>query len=339
MFRPTLVALALATQIVVVPAVRAESSLEQAVALWLQGNDMQALPMLAELAAEGDVEARLLLGRIETSDLGPSPYRQSLGPEQSRELFRQKDWSAFGLPWLTVEARAGNELARALLQSKRPEPDLDLIAKLNAFGEHQATDYPTRIIALYGDADMRETLLADDQVMSDLKPYLTYLSETPEPRGDGLAALRHIQPDPIDASSDQALGMAGLLALGLGYGDVSSDNPWRPAVEDWLMNSASTRPIAQLCTELCADEAPDCAFAFLALSGGYFEAIRIDSPLETVIPQAEFLDSPRARLMVLRRAVLARTETNLEWLSETEPAAELSACAINLIGDERQAYK
>ncbi len=339
MVKSIFVALTLAAQIAITSVARAESSLSQAVELWLQGDDEQALPMLAELAAEGDVEARLLLGRIETSDLGPSPYRHSLGPKQSRKLFRKKDWSAFGQSWLTVEARAGNELAQILLQAKHPNPDLDLIAKLNALGEHQATDYPTRIVALYGNATMRETLLANDQVMQALKPYLAYLSQTPEPRGDGLAALRHIQLDPVDASSDQALGMAGLLALGLGYGDISPDNPWRQSVENWLMSSEATHPIAQLCNQHCADDAPACAFAFLALTGGYFEVIRIDSPLETVIPQNEFLDSPRARLMVLRRAALARTETNLEWLSETEPAANLSACAIKLVNDERQAYE
>ncbi|WP_319545577.1 hypothetical protein [Ruegeria conchae] len=339
MVKSIFVALTVATQIAITPVARADSSLGEAVELWLQGDDEQALPMLAELAAEGDVEARLLLGRIEASDLGPSPYRQSLGPKQSRKLFRQKDWSAFGQSWLMVEARAGNELAQTLLQAKHPNPDLDLIAKLNALGEHQATDYPTRIVALYGNASMRETLQANDQVMQALKPYLAYLSQTPEPRGDGLAALRHIQPDPVDASSDQALGMAGLLALGLGYGDISPDNPWRQSVENWLMSSEATHPIAQLCNQQCADDAPACAFAFLALTGGYFEVIRIDSPLETVIPQNEFLDSPRARLMVLRRAALARTETNLEWLSETEPAANLSACAIKLVNDERQAYE
>ncbi|MEX0306375.1 MAG: hypothetical protein AB3N12_03210 [Ruegeria sp.] len=339
MIRPFLAVFILAAQVAFALSVRADTPLEQAVALWLQGDDMQALPMLSELAAEGDVEARLLLGRIETSDLGPSPYRQSLEPAQSRELFRQKGWSAFGQSWLMVEARAGNELAQALLHAKRPEPNPDLITQLNALGEHQATDYPTRIIALYGDRDMRGKLLSDDQVMQDLKPYLTYLSKKPEPRGDGLAALRHIQTDTVEASSDQALGMAGLLALGLGFGDISKGNPWRPAVENWLMSSEATRPIAQLCIEQCGDEAQACAFAFLALSGGYFEVIRTDSPLETVIPQNEFLNSPRARLMVLRRAALARTETNLDWLSETAPAAELSACAIDLIKKERQAYK
>lgn len=320
------------------PFAHADTPVERAVALWLDGDDAQALPLLAELAAGGDVQARLLLARIETSDLGPSPFRQALEPAQSRELFRQKDWSAFGRSWLKTEAEDGNLLAQSLLAAKRPKPDPDLIARLNALGEHQATDYPTRIVALYGDADMRAGLLANPDLMQDLKPYLTYLSVDPEPRGDGLAALRHIQPDPVDASSDQAMAMAGVLALGLGYGDLSPENPWRPAVENWLMTSPATRPIAQLCNAQCGDKAPACAFAFLALSGGYFEVIRVDSPLETVIPQDQFLDSPRARLMVLRRAALARTETNEDWLANSPSAAHLSACAIDLIRAERQAY-
>lgn len=330
--------LAIAMLAITVPAARADTSLERAVALWLDGDDAQALPMLAELAVDGDADARLLLGRIETADLGPSPFRQSLEPAQSRALFRQKDWNAFGRSWLTAEAEGGNPLAQALLAAKRPNPDLDLIDRLNALGEHQATDYPTRIVALYGDPEMRAGLLANPRLMQDLKPYLTYLSIEPEPRGDGLAALRHIQPDPVDAGSDPALGMAGLLALGLGYGDLSPKNPWRPAVENWLMTSEATRPIAQLCSERCGDDAPACAFAFLALFGGYFEVIRIDSPLESVIPQDQFLDSPRARLMALRRVALARTETNLEWLADSAPANQLSACAIDLIRMERQTY-
>lgn len=320
------------------PAAQA-ASLEEAVELWLQGDDEQSLPMLAELAEDGHTDARLLLARIETADLGPSPFRQSLSPEDSRKLFRQSDFNIFGRSWLAVEAKAGNERAQALLRSNFPEPDPDLIAQLNRLGEHEATGHPTRIVALYGDQAMRDALLADDRVQADLKPYLAYLSGTPEPRGDGLAALRHIQPDEVTVGSPGALGMAGMLALGLGYGDASLDNPWRPAVEDWLMSAASTKPIADLCTQHCAAEAPACAFAFMALSGGYFEAIRFDSPLEAVIPQAQFLDSPRARLMVLRRAVLARTETNQDWLANSPGLSRLSSCAADLVEEERALYR
>jgi len=316
----------------------ADQRLQTAVELWLQGDDAQSLPILADLAKEGNSDARLLLARIETTDLGPSPFRKSLDRAAARELFRYADVSTFGKSWLFVEAQAGNELAQALLKAKTADPDLELIKRLNRLGEHQATDRPTRIVALYGTQEMRDRLSADDEVMADLRPYLAYLSGQPEPRGDGLAALRHIQPNAVDAMQPDALGMAGMLALGLGYGDASPNNVWRSAVESWLMTADATKPIADFCSRQCPDQTSACAFAFLAVSGGYFEAIRTDSPLEAVIPQDRFLDSPRARLMVLRRAALARTETNLEWLADSPELADISSCAADVIRAERSKY-
>lgn len=339
MFNRAIMAVAVTTCLAGAPAATADQPLQEAVDLWLQGDDQESLPKLAELAAEGNPEARLLLARIETNDLGPSPYRQSLDRAQSRALFRYADVSTFGRSWLFVEAQTGNALAQALLKAKEAEPDLALIDQLNRLGEHQATDRPTRIVALYGDQDQRDALAADEAVMEELLPYLSYLSGTPEQRGDGLAALRHIQPEPVDASTPEALGMAGMLALGLGYGDAASENAWRPAVENWLMSDSSTKPIADLCSEHCSAQVGACAFAFMAVSGGYYETIRYDSPLETVIPQDQFLDSPRARLMVLRRAALARTETNLEWLADSQELAEISSCAADLIQSERSKYR
>ena len=204
------------------------------------------------------------------------------------------------------------------------------------------TNYGARIVALYGTAGQKQALLADDQMLDELRPYVQYLSGVPEARGDGLAALRHIAPgksDMVHADDAETLGMAGVLALGFGFGDHDPANRWRADVETWLLSAPAVRPIANLCTTQCASEAGACAFAFMALSGGYFEAIRFDSPLEGVIPQAAFQDSPRARLMVLRRAVLARTETNVQWLAEPEAVRPISACAAQLIADERAKYK
>lgn len=330
-----------ALAVAVPPAAQAGSRLDEAVDLWLQGDDENSLPLLSELAAEGSADARLLLGRIETSDLGPSPYRQSLTRAQSRALFRMTDGSPFGRSWLWVEAKAGNTLAQALLQSNQPAPNPALITKLNRLGEHQATDHPTRIAALYGTQDMRDGLLSEQGMQADLQPYLRYLSGTPEPRGDGLAALRHIVPeaaDEVDAGSQEALGMAGILALGLGFGDISPVNRWRPQVESWLMSAPAAKPVSSLCNTHCPDAAPACAFAFLALSGGYYETVRFDSPLEKLIPQDRFVNSPRARIMVLRKAVLARTETNLGWLADDTGVSAISACANQLIKEERRKY-
>ncbi|WP_299844951.1 hypothetical protein [uncultured Roseovarius sp.] len=322
---------------------QAQSTLERATEYWLKGRDQKSLIMLAELARAGNADARLLLGRIETTDLGPSPFRMSLSKDETRALFRDiSEHTLFGKTWISVEAALGNEYAHAFLRAAQPVPRLGLIERLNRLQEYQAADHPTRIVALYGNQSMRDKLRASEFLMSDLEPYLDYLSGTPEPRGDGLAVLRHIAPDlraSVSADDAETLGMAGILSLGYGYGDHSSGNRWRAPVESWLLSSPSTKPIADLCAVECGGAKANCAFAFLALSGGYFEAIRVDSPFEKLIPQAQFVSSHRARIMVLRRAALARSETNLTWLADHKQIAEISECAADLIINERQKYQ
>ncbi len=319
-----------------------DEKLQDAIETWLSGNDVASLPQLSTLAASGNTSARLLLGRIETEDLGASPYLMSLNLGQRKALFRRATHSAFGESWLSFEAKSGNELAQALLDANRPEANLEVIRSLTEFGEHQATDHAVRILALYGTEEEKTDLLNSPALLPELKPYLEYLSGTPEPRGDGLAALRHMAPqkqDRVKPDDPDSIGMAGFLALGLGFGDHSEANTWRPVVEDWLMTDRAVRPIASLCRARCPNAAPQCAFAFLGLSGGYFEAIRYDSPLEALIPQQRYVDSPRARLTVLRRSVRARTETNLQWLSELPELAQISQCAVDTIQGERAKYE
>ena len=319
----------------------ANEPLEQAIELWLEGDDIYSLSIMANLARDGNADARLLLARIETTELGPSPFRQSLRPEQSKHLFRAPGNGDIAKTWLSVEADLSNPLAQALRTAAQPEPNLALIKQLADMGEYQATDHPTRILALYGTTEEKAELLAAPELLPDLKPYIAYLLDQPEPRGDGLAALRHMTGQDIseiNAETPGALGMAELLALGYGYGDHGDDNPFRPAVESWVMSATSTLPIRSLCDEQCGEEAHQCAFAFMALSGGFYEAIRYDSPLETLIPQDRFLPSPRAQMMVLRRTAMARAETNLKWLGEAEEVAEMSQCAAEMVVAQRAQY-
>ena len=313
-----------------------------AVELWTSGNDRESLAALAKLARDGSSEARMLLARIDVMDKGPSPYRLSLSKEESRKLFKSNENDGvFRRSWLAVEADADNIKAIALLKSRMPTVDINLIKTLHDLGETEATDHPTRILALYGNQEVKRSLLDSDYLLPELRPYLAYLTEDPEPRGDGMAALRSIIPDLADEISSEdtdALGMAGILALGYGYGDIKWTNKWRQPVANWLLQSPSTRPIANLCKAECPDEVSDCVFAVMALTGGYYEVIRLDTPLQSTISQDQFISSPRAQLMALRRAALTRSETNSE-LANVDDIASMSVCAANRIDLERKKYQ
>ena len=169
-----------------------------------------------------------------------------------------------------------------------------------------------------------------------MKPRQVMRSEaldTPEKHADGLAALRHIATENIedvDENQSDAMEMAGTLALGYGYGSLNPNNKWYDQVAKWVLEAPSTMPMAQFCKQACQGEVPSCAMTLFALTGGYFEAIRLDTPLETVIPQKQFLESHRARQMTVRRAVFTRAETNAELASIAE-IAKHSRCLANSI--------
>ncbi len=310
------------------------------VTAWLSGNDEKSLTTLSELAQNGHRQARLLLARIETLDRGPSTFRLGLSRDEARQLFRQtKLGDTFSKSWLRVLAEEeGDTLAKLLLAANRAEVSPDLIVALTEAGEIQATDRPTRIAALYGSDELRAALLEDGAVLDELRPYVEYLAGPSRPRGDGLAALAHIlnvDVATLDSDDTDTREMAGLLALGWGFGKVSPLNAHYDTVADWVLTAEATRPIASLCSAECVDGERACAMTMLALSGGYFEIIRLDSPLEEVIPQGKFLASPRARVMALRRAALARAETG-GLLASVADIAEVSACAAGMIEAERQ---
>lgn len=317
-----------------------DAEFKAAVALWLAGDDEASLPALAVLATAGHGQARLLLARIETMDRGLSPFRSRLSRQESLTLFRKTEGEGkFGRSWLTVESENGNNLAMLLRRSRAAQVDPQLISALKAAGEHEAADHATRILALYGTAQQKRDMLTSDALLEDLRPYIRYLLATTEPRSDGLEALRHIVGDGAGVSIDDAetYDMAESLALGFWYGSFSSPNRWREPVFRFMQSSASMKPIVSQCSRRCSDQAQACSLTLMALIGGYYEAVRMDSPLESAIPQQTFLASPRAQLMTLRRAALMKTEEGTAT-ADLASIARHSICLADLIRDARKKY-
>ena len=316
---------------------------ETAIEDWLRGDDRASLPALADLAAEGHSLARILLAQIEVKDRGHSPFRAGLKPSEARALFRRDaGYGGFSQTWLSVASKAGDPLAQALIASRLPRPAPGLITTLHRLGEHQASGGPIRSVGLYG-TDLEMKVLAESDVMLDeLRPYLVHHTGAQTMHGAGIEALRHIAPFAAEMMQDDdpaTRDMGALLELGFAGGGTDPANPWRGVVEDWVLTAPATQPIAALCRKRCSDDVTRCGFAMLALSGGYYEVIRLDTPLETVIAQDRFLASPRARVMSLRRAALAKGPNRRDWLASDDELAEISTCAADLIAETRIAYE
>ena len=309
-----------------------------AIEIWLDGSDRDSLPVLADLAAKGNTAARLFLSRIEREDRASSRFLDNLGPSGRRNLFRAAiEQKRMKPSWMQVLAKNGNPLASALMDAAAPTPNIDAIRKLRSMGEFQATDHPLRIVGFNGTQAERDEVISEGLVLPELVPYLLYHHETPEPQGDGLAALRHILGDKapvLDGHDPDTLDMARLLGVGFGYTSLSPTNKWRRPVEQWLLSSPDMRPVADLCRQTCPSDPGGCAITIAALTAGYFEMIRMDSPLESVVPQDRFLKSARARRWTLRRAAFTAWEKTARPFP-IEEIANYDRCVATMIKNER----
>ncbi len=315
--------------------------MQRAIDLWLSGDDQESLAQLSRLAREGNVAARLLLAGIESTDRAPSEYVLLLPREERLRLFRKtRSETPFFTSWLQVEADRGNALAVALNQSSSPHVDLQTIRNLIDAGETQATQHLIKIASLYGTPEIHDEMIRDHLVIPELLPlHLGYI-DPPQRQGDGAEALRHIASRFSDSAAEvviddpQTRSAIMFLVWGTPYGEVADTNRWRPVIERWILESPEARPISNLCTSQCPDQSGRCAITMMSLLGGYFELIRFDSPLESLIPQDQFLDSARASTMVLRSAAQRRADHGGELLSLSR-IAQHSSCLVEAIAAHR----
>lgn len=319
----------------------AHPELNRAIDLWLDGDDRDSLAQLSRLAREGNVAARLLLAGIESTDRAPSEYLLLLPREERLRLFRTaRPGTPFFSSWLQVEAKRGNTLAGALNRASSPHVDLETIRSLINAGEAQATEHLIKIASLYGTAEIHDEMIRDHLVIPELLPLYRGYIDPPQRQGEGAEALRYITSRFADASGEIAIddpqtrSAIMFLVWGTPYGEVTGANRWRPVIERWILESPEAMPISNLCAAQCPDQPGNCAITVMSLLGGYFELIRFDSPLESLIPQDRFLDSGRASTMVLRSAAQRRADHGGELLSLNE-IAQHSSCLVEAIAAHR----
>ena len=313
-----------------------EPEFTKAVETWLQDDDTHSLPLLASLASKGNIAARLLLARIEITDRASTEYVRQLSRGQRLDLFRSHRGNGnFRSSWLQLEADNGNLMAQTLLKATSLGINFSAITRLYEINEIESSEHLVRKIAVDGSAVEHQklsTLLPED---SELVPYLRGFQFSRDGRTTGISALQHMTGMPVTSGTGIQSAtrfvdygyQAGKHAIG-DWQNVS----YFDAIGNWVLTAREARPVANLCLRNCLKtDLTACAIAAFGLVGGYYEVIRFDSPLENVISQDRFLDSPRAQGMVKRRIANAATEAGVRVFSEAE-LAQHSQCLANAIG-------
>lgn len=336
-------------EIFVVPTARAddlkgleEPALQTAIETWLEDNDEDSLPILAALAAEGNIAARLLLARIEVTDQGPSNFLNGLSRKERVELFRSNSGKGLFRPtWLKSEQKAGNQIAATLLDSTNTVVNLDAIRVLYEIGEPEAAYDLIREAAGNGSQEQKEELTHFLPDKSELMPYLRALQNPVADFTPGHAALQQgIGGSELQGSKSDTHAAAYFVEYGYQTGVQNSDfaqsNHYYGDLASWIEAAPVTTPIATLCRRYCRDDTQACAITAFGLVGGYYKAIKFDSPMQTLIEQSRYVTSDRAVGMVLRRVSFARPAgASRKLLISDDELRTHSACLAEAVTEVR----
>jgi hypothetical protein len=281
--------------------------LAQAVTAWLNDDDRGSLPALAKLAAKGNVAAAMLVARIERTTKFATPYVRSLSRRDRLRLFRRPSNYVFAPGWINWYADKGLDLAIAIEDAGLSRTDSHLAYELVDLGERQAADSLIRRIVFYGNGQQQAQIISAN-LLPELDPYLTAMSWPGTNSRLGLNALVHLVGDNAldNVAQDEIDRAAGFLHNGMPFHTLPAGSPLHSAIAQRISEVPALQPIYNQCQSICPNDVEQCSVAMMGLHGGYYDSIRIDSPLESVINQPRFLASRRASAIALRRAALAR---------------------------------
>ena len=245
-----------------------DPELQAAVGDWLSGNEADALPALAELAAGGNAAARLLLGQIDSFPTLQGDWLAGL-PRADRIAVLRAPGGLSGIRWTRgLDDPVSQVWARLWDTGATAQVILDF-ARLD---EPRAARFAALTLARRQRHGF--SAVADDPAYPDsLRAYA--LGEV---RGDAGAL------DPADPQ---------VAVLGIA--------PDPQGFAAWAATAPEADALVALCADRCADEpAAICLPAALQAVGGFWGLMPLGSPVEALVPSDVFNRSPRGLSATLR---------------------------------------
>jgi len=248
----------------------------EALSLWLEDDEAQALQALAGLAQQGNRAAQILLGLIDKSPALQGPWLAHL-PRGERIALLRAAGGLSGRSWLAAAA-ADQPFADAWLTLLTVEADLQVVARFSEMGEARAAREALVVLAAREHASLRQA--APETVDPELI-YLLWRTADPERRALllGHVPQSHPQRTMMGEPHEEA------------------------ALEHWLETDAAAMPLAALCDARCPQSRATCLTGAYQALRSHNALLTLGSPFEALVSQSAFLASPRGQATVLRRVL------------------------------------
>lgn len=307
-----------------------QARLNSAVSAWLADDDETALPILSELANQGDRDAQFLLGQIErvTPPGADTPFVRNLSRRERISLLRASKGLS-GTSWTVMRQREGDPLADAMMISRLPDASIETAQFLYSQGEHEAGARLAFEIFDRGNFGEILNLDAQDPLVDGLdfvgwmRSYFgsppgpnawAWLETTPpEGRSSGLMMVNFVAPvlaphlKPGPNLRDFILAMRGIPDGLYDKGHIANA---AGILKNQMQSDPVLQPVRNFCEANCPQTSGFCALEVIIRVGGYDRLTFLDSPYEAVIPQEAFQNSHRA-VASLTRWMIALEERSV----------------------------
>lgn len=318
------------------PAFANQERFDEAVELWLGGDDAMSLPMMSELANEGFEPAMLFLGRIQNWPAHWSPWLTSLSDEDRVELL-----TADGKNWLTKVVDDA-EFALGLLsifngaeipgmsQNETLEQFIPMALGFIERGEYANAYMPFAWGQIYWEPTPEELQKALAQQLPDylLPLQWSLMDEFPTSAlhrsrttrtirnallNNNLSALSYYGPpngsperraefNNIATEAQKAFSKFTWDGI-----DFTHDTP-EPTLQylgrfsEILQRDKQTAQLVNYCERKCPTEVTLCTGLLFMTTGAHLSSVMSHSPLQSIIPDTEYFISPRFEMDMFARS-------------------------------------
>ncbi|WP_208354080.1 hypothetical protein [Pseudaestuariivita rosea] len=279
----------------VIPGQR-DAAFQDALQVWLSGDDAAALRALSDLANDDNRAAQIFLGQIEPLIFLHDHVTGNLTREERIELLRQPSGIS-GQSWLEV-AREDTPLADAFARVRRIGEKADGIATLLEYGENAATLLPLISLANQRELAALEDLRENPYVTGVIQTYIEHVLGDPQTVGLMPKTQRGVSPSDDRLFADDAVLLESSILP-----NQTGVNAEIDSVVDQMAARPEYDPIRTLCEKSCADRTR-CMAGIVATMQGEPAWIKLASPVETLLPTETYHGSRRIVNDLKRRIVM-----------------------------------